>query len=806
MATAEDTRRHVSTDEQRPRPPKKRFLASSSSSSPSRSIDGESDDIASEDGTDPLMEPYEDFRRDAIFRQWKEYARFKRRSKRCKIEAENHYQSSIALLDVWDSQFQQLRTALDELIPEGRLGSLQQYHNDELYQKVVEATQETAPIVSTAISSCNPIDCGPLRYARTFWTKREASMETLISLLENPSLKRDYQEAFSSWKSGHRSFEDARDKVTVQATKLHVLQEEHGILNRRIRIGEKALKDVRSDLVKAENQLVSKKARLDKKEAAESMDLSNETQKVDDISATKTSDPNASKQQQNDQSVAAIKQTLDRQLREIEVMKDQRIELKQQIVQAEMDLSELPESRIYKSSLIRQLYQAREYERDKSDHLTSLCRKMQADIETLQSERRSFINDRDTEQLNHIKSLLKKLMKLDRELNEVRRQRDALQVIIDEHKNAKGARASLQELELIAETRKERVSILESELLLLQRKSAAMTGSASFYHFVESREAEPKMEIAEQELRILQEQIERAKARCQDESHFSNMDEQIAIALEIKRLQLRAEEFQSKYGFEVLSTDEDAARDALSQKLKSLDLKVAEARRSLESLEKGEIESITVIAQASKGSAALDEQNMEKVRNLMQLEDDISKLQAERSKYGQTFTTLNKVKDANTLVANALNKQVEKELAYIKQLNEREKNMNGHLTLLDRELNVSKAALDMYTLKEDELKETLKDLKKSMAVAKERTGETIKSIMEKIQQIEQGAHERLRVEEDSVLLRRKVEAVSKIDRPEEKELRSEKEAYQALLNCNMSALRIGNEDVLNATSHLARMT
>lgn len=94
MAAAEDTRRHGYSDEQRPRPPKKRFLASSSSS-PSQSIDGESDDSASDDGGKTLMvsslktikilpwdthpltvekqEPYEDFRRDAIFRQWKEY-------------------------------------------------------------------------------------------------------------------------------------------------------------------------------------------------------------------------------------------------------------------------------------------------------------------------------------------------------------------------------------------------------------------------------------------------------------------------------------------------------------------------------------------------------------------------------------------------------------------------------------------------------------------------------------------------------------------------------------------------------------
>lgn len=94
------------------------------------------------------------------------------------------------------------------------------------------------------------------------------------------------------------------------------------------------------------------------------------------------------------------------------------------------------------------------------------------------------------------------------------------------------------------------------------------------------------------------------------------------------------------------------------------------------------------------------------------------------------------------MVANALTKQIEKELTYIKQLNDREKNMNSHLVrtrkayddmnvvtkhvsqnVLDRELTTSKMALDMYTQKEEELAETLKELKKIMPVSKEKLAE-----------------------------------------------------------------------------------
>lgn len=50
--------------------------------------------------------------------------------------------------------------------------------------------------------------------------------------------------------------------------------------------------------------------------------------------------------------------------------------------------------------------------------------------------------------------------------------------------------------------------------------------------------------------------------------------------------------------------------------------------------------------------------------------------------------------------------------------------------------------------------------------------------MDKIQSIEQDAHERLRVEENSELLRLKLKAINKHDRPAEKELRKEKEALE----------------------------
>lgn len=50
--------------------------------------------------------------------------------------------------------------------------------------------------------------------------------------------------------------------------------------------------------------------------------------------------------------------------------------------------------------------------------------------------------------------------------------------------------------------------------------------------------------------------------------------------------------------------------------------------------------------------------------------------------------------------------------------------------------------------------------------------------MDKIRSIEEGAHSRLRIEENSELLWRKIEATNKVENPAEMKLRKEKEEYR----------------------------
>lgn len=92
---------------------------------------------------------------------------------------------------------------------------------------------------------------------------------------------------------------------------------------------------------------------------------------------------------------------------------------------------------------------------------------------------------------------------------------------------------------------------------------------------------------------------------------------------------------------------------------------------------------LSEIESVAKAYGKLEEENVKKVQELAIIEDEIIKLQAERVKYSQIFTALNKSKDVHAILANALNKQIEKQLAYIKQMTEREKNLTNQVVSLD---------------------------------------------------------------------------------------------------------------------------
>lgn len=235
------------------------------------------------------------------------------------------------------------------------------------------------------------------------------------------------------------------------------------------------------------------------------------------------------------------------------MIKEDRIGLKQQIARLEMDLICVPESRIYKAPICRQLSQSRAYNKDKCNRLSDICHDLQNALEDLQANRRRLIKELDSEQISHSRKLQEELRKLDEDLTRIRGQRDALQMTLEDRKAATEAgRASIAELKVIADTRKERVNYLETEVLRLQKKMAARTGVKEYYDLLMNSDGrEPLLLPLQNELKALEEQVQAAKDVCINQANIpqDTVESELAQISKLKQLELDVAKFEEKYGF-----------------------------------------------------------------------------------------------------------------------------------------------------------------------------------------------------------------------------------------------------------------
>ncbi|KAI7864661.1 hypothetical protein BDF14DRAFT_1832327 [Spinellus fusiger] len=796
MATAEENnrKRFTGSEEQLSAraPPKKRFIPSRSTS-PSLLGDGGHvvmDESGSEDTADTFKEPLEAYRRDAIQRQWKEYKRTVLRWKRRAVMSEKKHDDNEKQLYLWETQFQQLQSYLQGHFATHLLYS--HSHDTPTVMDLFNQQEWTKDMDSTLITAFKrEISIDSLvthfhRYTLPLSTMRTQCLEMADALGDTSFLKEqknNYRNTLYSFTHHQHSLETMLRQHCLSNIKLVLFEEELRLVTLRFTMADTLLRDMRHKISKIDSQRShpTSSGHSGPQDSFEQESAENS----DRLPSCETTAPMTPKPHHDP--LISAQQTLERQLQEIEHMKDQRIEMKQHLVQLQVDLVVAPEAYIYKTPLCRQLLQSCDYQRDKSDHLMNLFQKLQKDLEESQSHRRQVLDDLDGKQNGHIKGLEEQLRKLESDLTRIRGQRDALQSGLEERKaNAELGRDSILEWKMMSDVKKEHVNCLKIELSRLRLKRAAKTGSQEKYRCILTAEDSRRITThMRQELREVKEKINLIKSRYSVTADaLALVNNNLLWAVETHSAHKKANAFETTYGFHVATTDQHSVLTTLQAKVKSEHHAIEEAQQKVESLESTEQQLLSEISNVTMALTELEEQNMTRIQKLTTLEDEMLVLQGERVKYSQTFTALNKSKDAHAMVANALSKQVEKQLAYIKQLNEREKNLASQITALERQAAASTVAVEMYQQKSAEVGASLDELKEKMSLTRDKMLELEKSITEKVRSIEEGAHTRMRLEEGSELLRRKIEATTKVEKPMEMKLRREKEEYRSLLNCS----------------------
>ncbi|KAI8875150.1 hypothetical protein K501DRAFT_289492 [Backusella circina FSU 941] len=478
--------------------------------------------------------------------------------------------------------------------------------------------------------------------------------------------------------------------------------------------------------------ILNEKLRLPSTSTTASAPNTNNTNSNNTTSTESTIQTLLDNQAFSDNQLINVQQTLDQRLKEIEAIKNDRIIIKQQIARLEMDWISMPESRIYKTPMCRNLYNARTNLKEKCNHLYNSCHDIQNKLDDILDQRRMLIKQWNSDKTSRMKGLEGNLKKLDMELTLVRSERDSFQSDLDELKASSSSvgNASFLEWKVISDTRDDLAHYLETELLRLQRKMAAKTGDKLYYDLY--LKADPQhsiITILEKDTRQLREKVDQTRHRLANHPQINELD----TVSHFIRLDKEATCFEEEHGFHPSVSDEQHAIQILQDRIEQEKEFISQEQHKVTALEPIIQQLLEEIEKVIQLYPELEEQCVTKVQELASAEDEIKQLQLERVKYNQTFTFLNKSKDALTMVGNALNKQIEKQLTHIKDMNEREKNLTSQATCLDRELNTSNAVYDIYKQKNDESKATLKELEERSQAAKDKISELQKTIMDKIQ-------------------------------------------------------------------------
>ncbi|KAJ1567827.1 hypothetical protein HK405_004632, partial [Cladochytrium tenue] len=415
----------------------------------------------------------------------------------------------------------------------------------------------------------------------------------------------------------------------------------------------------------------------------------------------------------------------------------------------------LPDDRVRESSLFRSAEGEIEVLRVENQLLKNRLDKVLVEYEELQSERRKFVEQLESEELSRRKVLENEIRKLSDDLTRVRANRDNLQHSLELRSSKDEAEiVQNEEIRMIANTRKDRITALESTIQRLKLKSAAsMSESFLLEFFNENPEGNP--------LKHLKEKLEEAEnANKELSASLAAFDQLNHDAREKHQLLKRERELMDEVQElkrSLSAFDAEGNLNGLRTRIRELEVKVDYYQKS-ETRLIGEIEAI------GKAWADLEQQSLKKVLNLTEKEDQILRLLAENT--------------VNSNLTIALKRQSEKQLEQIRKMEEREKVLHQQLQTLEKDLSAKTITADLHRRKVSELNQRISEMSEKVEKYTLRLSEMDKVIKEKVKQIVDEADAKRRLAEQLDSARRKIDSLSRADSSMDSAAQKEIESYK----------------------------
>ncbi|KAJ3121624.1 E3 ubiquitin-protein ligase bre1 [Nowakowskiella sp. JEL0407] len=389
----------------------------------------------------------------------------------------------------------------------------------------------------------------------------------------------------------------------------------------------------------------------------------------------------------------------DLRLKELQELQNEKLQLLGELDNFKIQVDSIPEEKIRDSPIFKNLEAEFLYHKSENEIIKQRMEKLTKEMEELQAERRTYMDQIVSEESLRRKQLEAEIKKLESDLLRVRANRDTLQQNLDLRVAKDEAEFSqISEIKVIANTRKDRINCLETDLRRLKMKIAANLGDKDLLDFFNSEDGSSFADLFEK-YRDAKSQLSSILPELESYRKQTSSFNDIALTEEINKLKAELQEYKNLYG----NLNPDDPKSELVERLKEKDKRVKDLELKCEYYEKTETQLSNEVEKIANAWNELEQQNSRKVLNLTQKEEQIIRLVAEKTKFDQKCAMLTKEKNTQSNLSIARKKLSDKQLEQIRKLEELNKTLSQKLTAREKELAATLSTFESSKQKISEL-------------------------------------------------------------------------------------------------------
>lgn len=466
-------------------------------------------------------------------------------------------------------------------------------------------------------------------------------------------------------------------------------------------------------------------------------------------------------------------------------LQDKILELeKQQAAPSEEFVKNSPHYQLMQRHLSRQKFD--------SDRSEKRATEVTAELEVLRKERQDLENIFITFKEQEFAEVSSRLKKRDVDIARLREQRDQLQTELTERKHLESVKlTSTNEMKVLAESRSERIIVLQSEVHRLRARMAAQTGDEDLINFIISssdvdasyvEDLKARLEKSEATVKGFQDSL--LALEEQDLGSAKCIEAEAAARTQVAELQRQLESYRNLCG---QSGD-------LPKQLEEKEAELKRLRSQMTQYTQTETALYTELERLSAAWEALDKEVKIKSLDSAAVEDRLSKSAVEKAKSENKFYSAMRDKEAIENERKNLIRNLEKQAKVVEKLMASERTLRDQLNTRDQSVAVMQEALDLHLKNVQSLMGTKAELECRNSMEARKADDIVAKWTEQVKLTEKYKSEVSRLE--GALARKKSEldrqgkARSAPTSVKEAQLQGEVDKCMSLLKCSTCRLNL----------------